>query len=65
MKHDRTLRWVAALTLTAVPALAQKAIPRTPEGKPDFSGYFNIQYTPNMAMGKEESIPYTAAGKAA
>jgi hypothetical protein len=65
MNLDRTLGWVAALALTAVPALAQKVIPRTPEGKPDFSGYFNIQYTPNMAMGKEESIPYTAAGKAA
>ena len=40
-------------------------IPRTPDGKPDFSGYFNIQYTPNMAMGKEDSIPYTPKGKAA
>ena len=44
---------------------AAKAIPRTADGKPDFTGFFNIQYTPNMAMGKEESIPYTPAGKAA
>jgi len=63
----------AALGLAPTEGLAQtsaakpesKAIPRTPEGKPDFSGFFNIQYTPNMAMGKEDSIPYTPAGKAA
>lgn len=59
--------------LMSAPGLAQtvdgkaesKQIPRTPEGKPDFSGFFNIQYTPNMAMGKEETIPYTARGRAA
>ena len=49
---------------TAVDA-APKAIPRTPEGKPDFTGYYNLQYTPNMAMGKEDLVPYTPAGKAA
>jgi hypothetical protein len=63
----------AALGLMPAAGLAQtsgakaesKPIPRTPDGKPDFSGFFNIQYTPNMAMGKEETIPYTARGKAA
>lgn len=44
---------------------APKPIPRTSDGKPDFTGFFNIQYTPNMAMGKEDLIPYTPAGKAA
>lgn len=42
-----------------------KPIPRTAEGKPDFSGFFDIQYTPNMALGKENLIPYTASGRAA
>ena len=63
----------AALGLMPSPGLAQtstakaesKPIPRTPDGKPDFGGFFNIQYTPNMAMGKEETIPYIARGKAA
>jgi len=55
---------VAGVAQTAAKA-ESKPIPRTPEGKPDFSGFFNIQYTPNMAMGKEETIPYTAGGRAA
>jgi hypothetical protein len=42
-----------------------KPIPRTAEGKPDFTGFFNLQYTPNMALGKEETIPYSDAGRAA
>ncbi|HUA21614.1 MAG TPA: hypothetical protein VMB25_22875, partial [Bryobacteraceae bacterium] len=42
-----------------------KPIPRTAGGKPDFTGFFMIQYTPNMAFGKEDTIPYTPAGKAA
>ena len=56
-----------AAGLISMPAAAaeSKPVPRAPDGKPDFSGYFNIQYTPNMAMGKEDSIPYTPAGKAA
>jgi hypothetical protein len=30
-------------------------IPRTPGGKPDFSGFFNIPYVPNMAAGPRAS----------
>jgi hypothetical protein len=44
---------------------SSKPIPRTSDGKPDFSGFFNLQYTPNMAMGKEDLVPYAPAGKAA
>ena len=29
----------------------QKQIPRTRDGKPDFNGFFNIPYVPNMAAG--------------
>src|ERR1700678_476313 len=36
---------------------APKPIPRTSDGKPDFTGFFNLQYTPNMAMGKEDLVP--------
>ncbi|HEY2842437.1 MAG TPA: hypothetical protein VGJ09_02260 [Bryobacteraceae bacterium] len=42
-------------------------IPRMPDGKPSFVGYWNLPYTPNMAAGKdgEANIPYTDAGRAA
>jgi hypothetical protein len=36
-----------------------------PEGRPDFSGYYDIPYVPNMAFGKEEAVPYSAAGQQA
>jgi len=40
-------------------------IPRTVDGKPDFSGFYAIPYTPNMAKGKEEDVPYTDRGRQA
>jgi len=61
-----TLAAAAPFCLTSSPAGAQTStIPRTADGKPDFSGFFDIQYTPNMALGKEDAIPYTPAGRAA
>ena len=38
---------------------------RTAEGKPDFTGFYNIPYTPNMARGKENEVPYTDRGRQA
>jgi hypothetical protein len=42
----------------------QKAdIPRMPDGKPNLQGYWNIPYTPNLAVNTpEKDIPYTEAG---
>ena len=76
MKLDAAIATLGlAIVLAGAPKLANaqtgtarpeaKPIPRTSQGKPDFSGFFNIQYTPNMAMGKEDDIPYTASAKAA
>jgi hypothetical protein len=44
---------------------ASRAIPRTAGGKPDFTGYWNIPYVPNMALGHEDAVPYTETGRAA
>src|SRR5437764_14205033 len=71
-RRGRGLSWrivsfgvVMGLTWTSAATAESKPTPRMADGKPNFSGYFDIQYTPNMAMGKEDSIPYTPAGKAA
>jgi hypothetical protein len=39
-------------------------LPRTPDGKPDLNGSWNLPYTPNMARDIGE-LPFTAEGKAA
>ncbi len=54
---------LAGAALAALPGFAQKPVPRTPEGKPDFSGFYNIPYVPNMALGKEDQVPYTELGR--
>jgi hypothetical protein len=72
------LRWVILLVVASAPAIPAAAqvnpgavektavpIPRLPDGKPDFSGLYSIPYTPNMAAGKEQDVPYTERGRQA
>jgi hypothetical protein len=74
LQFDRVVSAAALIVfcfLAVVPAAGQsatppgKTIPRTPDGKPDFSGFFDIPYVPNMALGKEAEVPYTERGRAA
>jgi hypothetical protein len=39
-------------------------VPRMPDGRPDFSGFWNLPYVPNMAATKaaEAAVPYTPQG---
>src|SRR5436309_2923798 len=60
----------AILAATASGQSAQKAaespIPRMPDGKPSFVGFWDLPYTPNMAAKEgEAAVPYTDAGRAA
>src|SRR5690348_7810079 len=50
----------------AAQTAASPDIPRMPDGKPSFIGFWTLPYTPNMAAKDgEASIPYTDAGRAA
>lgn len=54
------------VALLAVGIASAQDIPRLKSGKPDFTGYWNIPYTPNLARDTpEDKIPYTPAGKKA
>src|SRR5689334_9424285 len=58
----RLLSAAVFAALIAVPAVADEESGRS---HPDLSGYWNLPYVPNMAQGKEDTVPYTPAGKAA
>jgi hypothetical protein len=55
-------------TKTPPPAAKTGPVPRTADGQPDLSGFWNmgaLRYGGNLAMGKEAEVPYTDAGRAA
>jgi hypothetical protein len=54
----------AVLCAQTAPSKAS-ALPRTAWGKPDFTGFWNLPYVPNMAVGKESEVPYTERGRKA
>lgn len=56
--------WLFLVSLSATLAQTPQ-IPRTADGKPDFSGFWNLPYVPNMAQYKEGEVPYTPQGLAA
>ena len=51
--------WILGLSAAILPAAESVPANR------DLSGYWNLPYVPNIAQGKEDTVPYTAAGKAA
>jgi hypothetical protein len=58
--RSRTLAALAVGLALLSPLAAQPA-----PARPDLSGYWNLPYVPNMAQGKEDTVPYTPAGQAA
>jgi hypothetical protein len=52
---------LAHLLLLCLSAAAAQTpqIPKMADGKPNFSGYGNLPYFPNMAQNKEAEVPYT------
>jgi hypothetical protein len=58
---------MALIVLVSVSADAQSgtAVPRTPDGKPDLSGFWDLgplRFGGDLAQGKESEVPYTPAG---
>jgi hypothetical protein len=69
MNH-RYLALIFAAMLTPVSVWAQsQSLPRTPDGKPDLGGYWNLpealRFNGNLAQGKEDQVPYTPVGREA
>jgi len=69
MNH-RYLALILIALLAAVSAWAQsRPLPRTPDGKPDLGGYWNLpealRFNGNLAQGKEDEVPYTPEGRQA
>ncbi len=52
----RSFVYLVLLTAAALAAQTKTAAPA------DLSGYWNLPYTPNMAMNKEDAVPYTPTG---
>src|SRR5579862_1562710 len=52
--------WLAVILISS----AWGETPHTSDGKPDFNGFWNLPYTPNMAREIGE-LPFSAEGKAA
>ena len=66
--NDRYLALILIALLAPVSAWAQsRPLPRTPDGKPDLGGYWNVpealRFNGNLAQGKEDEVPYTPAGR--
>jgi len=55
----RAIVFLALLIAASLTAQTQTASSK------DLSGYWNLPYTPNMAMNNEATVPYTAAGREA